>query len=161
MLAAVGTTSRRNKLQQMSHFLQKNQFSTIFCLTGIMWQKSAQGEIEQNTWLLINWLSRSLDSLKPQRFLELLVPSQLTCKTSLKLHGTSERLGPGFLFEFSVVLLQKHGWCILLLFQFLRKKLLDPVLCTEAQSTNMHRISSVLRELALGGYRTLLTSRQH
>lgn len=45
----------------MSHFLEKNQSSTIFCLTGIMWQKSAQGEVEQNTWLLINWLSGSLD----------------------------------------------------------------------------------------------------
>lgn len=41
--------------------LKKNQSSTIFCLTGIMWQKSAQREVEQNTWLLINWLSGSLD----------------------------------------------------------------------------------------------------
>lgn len=96
--------------------LKKNQSSTIFCLTGIMWQKSAQGEVEQNTWLLINWLSGSLDSPKPQRFPELLVPKQLTCKITLRLHETSDRLGPGFDFESSMVLLQKHGRCILLLF---------------------------------------------
>lgn len=104
--------------------------------TSLKCDKSLSREVEQNTWLVINCLRRSLDSPKPQRFPELWVPRQLTWKIDIQtpwklLMG----LDSGFDFESSVVLLQKGLLC------FLRKIRTDSVLCAEGQGTTIHWIS--------------------